>query len=83
MQAEVLTEPVTALDGGADGLNFYRRIISGAKDFLLPAGFLAVEIGINQAAAVKNLLAENNFTEIEILKDLAGLERVICAKQKF
>lgn len=83
LQAEVLTEPVTALDGGADGLNFYRRIISGAKDFLLPAGFLAVEIGINQAAAVKNLLAENNFTEIEILKDLAGLERVICAKQKF
>lgn len=83
LQAEVLTEPVTALDGGADGLNFYRRIISGAKDFLLPAGFLAVEIGINQAAAVKNLFAENNFVEIEILKDLAGLERVICAKQKF
>lgn len=83
LQAEVLSEPATALDGGADGLNFYRRIISQAKNFLLPAGFLAVEIGISQAAAVKNLLAENNFANIEILRDLAGLERVICARQKF
>ena len=83
LQAEVLSEPIKALDGGLDGLNFYRRIISSAEKFLLPRGFLAFEIGINQAAAVKNLLAENNFVEIEILRDLAGLERVICAKQKF
>lgn len=83
LQDEVKNEPLRALDGGADGLNFYREIISKSPKFLLNGGLLAVEIGINQAAAVKKIFAENNFCDIEILKDLAGLERVICAKQKF
>ena len=83
LQDEVKNEPLRALDGGEDGLNFYREIISKSPKFLLNGGLLAVEIGINQAAAVKKIFAENNFCDIEILKDLAGLERVICARQKF
>ncbi len=83
LQDEVKNEPLRALDGGEDGLNFYREIISQSPKFLLNGGLLAVEIGINQAVAVKKIFAENNFCDIEILKDLAGLERVICARQKF
>ena len=82
LQDEVKKEPLTALDGGADGLNFYREIISNAPKFLLDGGLLAVEIGSTQAKDVKKIFVENNFCEIKILRDLAGLERVICA-QKF
>ena len=77
LQAEVRTEPIIALDGGADGLNFYRRIISDAPRFLIDGGLLAVEIGINQAAAVKNFFAAANFIDVMIFNDLAGLERVV------
>ena len=80
LQAEVKREPQQALDGGEDGLSFYRRIISDAPRFLLNGGLLAVEIGINQASAVKNLFAQANFAEITILKDLAGLERVVAGR---
>lgn len=77
LQNEVKREPRLALDGGVDGLDFYRRIIEGAPNFLFSGGFLAVEIGINQADAVKNLFAKN-FTDIEIFRDLAGIERVVA-----
>ena len=75
--AEVKREPRLALDGGEDGLNFYRRIISGAPKFLSARGILAFEVGINQAAAVKNLMAAN-FADVKIFKDLAGIERVVA-----
>ena len=78
LQEEVKREPKIALDGGVDGLNFYRRIIEEAPKFLSAGGFLAVEVGINQASAVKNLLTKH-FTEIKILRDLSGIERVIAA----
>lgn len=82
LQAEVQSEPRLALDGGEDGLNFYRRIIFDAPNFLTAGGLLAVEVGINQAAAVKNLLAvDGRFTPAEILKDLSGIERVVAAKR--
>ena len=82
LQAEVRTEPATALDGGADGLKFYRRIVEGAPNFLFSGGFLAMEVGLNQSAAVKNLLVENgNFGGVEILKDLAGIDRVVFARR--
>ena len=80
LQTEVKREPQTALDGGEDGLSFYQRIISDAPRFLLSGGLLAVEIGINQASAVKNLFAQANFVDVTILKDLAGLERVITGR---
>jgi len=77
LQDEVKREPSIALDGGDDGLNFYRRIVDAAPNFLCKGGFLAVEIGINQAQDVKNLF-EKNFTDIKILKDLAGIERMLA-----
>lgn len=77
LQDEVKIEPQIALDGGVDGLDFYRRIVDDAPNFLFSGGFLAVEIGINQANAVKNLFAKN-FTDIEIICDLAGIERVVA-----
>ena len=80
LQAEVKTEPIIALDGGADGLNFYRRITSEAPRFLTDGGVLAVEIGINQAAAVKKLFEAANFIDVTIFNDLAGLERVVIGK---
>ena len=79
LQSEVQREPQLALDGGADGLSFYRRIISDAPKFLVDGGLLAVEIGVNQAAAVKALFAVN-FIDVEIVKDLAGLERIVVGK---
>ena len=64
-----------------DGVEFYSRIISGAKNCLKPNGFLAFELGINQAQLVKNML-EADFKNIEITPDLAGIERVITAQLK-
>ncbi len=81
LQSEVKKEPRIALDGGEDGLNFYRRIVSEAPKFLVDGGLLAVEVGINQAAAVKTLFAENNFVDVEIVKDLAGIERVVAGRK--
>lgn len=81
---EVKREPKIAFDGGADGLNFYRKIISKAPKFLFDGGLLAVEVGINQAAAVKNLIeGDRNFHGAGILKDLAGVERVVYANRNF
>jgi len=80
LQAEVKTEPIIALDGGADGLNFYRRITSEAPRFLTDCGILAVEIGINQASTVKKLFEAANFIDVTIFNDLAGLERVVIGK---
>ena len=76
LQAEVQREPEIALDGGVDGLDFYRRIVDDAPNFLFDGGFLAVEIGINQAADVKKFF-QKNFTDVEIIRDLADIERVI------
>ena len=83
LQIEVKSEPTIALDGGNDGLNFYRRILSDAPEFLRDGGLLAVEIGINQSAAVKNLFERNNFVDIKIFRDLAGIERVIAGRNSF
>lgn len=80
LQKEVKIEPKTALDGGNDGLEFYRRIISESPRFLVEGGILAVEIGINQSLEVKKLFEANNFSEINIINDLAGIERVIIGK---
>lgn len=78
LQAEVQREPKIALDGGVDGLNFYRRIVNESPNFLFAGGFIAVEIGINQAVAVKNMLDEN-FVDVKIIRDLSNIERVVTA----
>lgn len=73
-------EPYIALDGDTDGLKFYRIIAEKAGEFLNKDGYLFLEIGYDQGEAVKELLSLNGFYDIRILKDLAGLDRVISAK---
>lgn len=78
LQAEVQREPKSALDGGADGLDFYRRIISDAPKFLINGGLLAVEVGFNQSSAVKNLFEASKFFAMNVVKDLSGINRVVA-----
>ena len=73
-----LYEPRLALDGGADGLSFYRRIMAEAPAFLKEGGALAVEVGAGEAAAVAALARTHpRIVQTEIHKDLAGIERVV------
>lgn len=72
-------EPRLALDGGADGLDIYRRIINEAPEYLKSGGRLYFEIGYNQGEAVSELLNKRGFTGVEIRKDLAGLNRCVRA----
>ena len=76
-------EPMTALDGGDDGLAFYRRISAEAPQNLKTGGFLILEIGSDQAEAVSALLDEAGvYDEVEVHKDLAGLDRVVMCKKR-
>ncbi len=70
-------EPVLALDGGEDGLYFYRRIISKLPVFLKKKGCIIFEIGYNQGYALCSMLKENNFKNISVRQDLSGLDRVV------
>jgi release factor glutamine methyltransferase len=70
-------EPVIALDGKEDGLFFYKEICRGLKDYLNPGGHVLFEIGYDQGEAVKKLLQEAEMININIIKDLAGLDRVV------
>jgi release factor glutamine methyltransferase len=70
-------EPMMALDGTADGLLFYRRITEQAKDYLNEEGWLLVEIGYDQGADVRDLFLANGFKDVEVVKDLAGNDRVV------
>ncbi len=70
-------EPLTALDGGDDGLIFYRRISEIAKDMFENNGTLIFEIGYNQGQTVSDILRENGFRNVEILKDFCGNDRVV------
>jgi len=72
-------EPLLALDGGEDGLVFYRRIAVEARKYLTRGGVLLLEIGYDQADAVEELLKRCGYVDIEVKKDLAGLNRVVCA----
>lgn len=73
-------EPRLALDGSEDGLLFYRRIIEESGCFLKENGYLMFEIGCDQGEAVKSLMADAGFTEIEVKKDYAGFDRVVKGK---
>jgi len=77
---EVQREPSAALDGGLDGLDFYRRITADARNFLLAGGGLIFEVGDGQAAAVKKILASNGYSAISGLFDLARCERVVMGQ---
>lgn len=77
LEKELSFEPENALDGGADGLDFYRDIIAEAKSHLNKNGLLMFEIGFDQGDAVRTLLAKNGFTETFLLKDFSGLDRIV------
>lgn len=74
-------EPVLALDGREDGLYFYRRIVEDAWDHLTDGGWLLFEIGFDQAAEVSEMMKHKGYHEIEVKKDLAGLDRVVMGQK--
>lgn len=78
---DVQKEPRIALDGGPDGLKFYRAIIKKAQNLLKKESLLAFEIGYNQTKEITSLLQENKFEVYKIIKDYSDFERVIIARQ--
>ena len=72
-----LHEPMLALDGGQDGLEFYRRIAGQAVTRLAPNGRLFLEIGCEQAAAVAEILQKQGYREVQVFQDLAGKDRIV------
>jgi release factor glutamine methyltransferase len=74
-------EPSLALFAGNDGLDIYRRLIPQAFAALVPGGFIALEIGYGQQTAVRSLLADTGFTNIEFTPDLQGIPRVAVARR--
>lgn len=80
LQTEVKDfDPKEALDGGEDGLDFYRHIIRDSSEYLKSGGFLVFEIGDGQSERIIEILKNNNFEDIQSLKDYAGKERIISA----
>lgn len=77
MEEVRLYEPCLALDGHEDGLYFYRRIVEESTAYLKRGGRLYFEIGYDQGVLVPKLLEERGFREIEVVRDLAGLDRVV------
>lgn len=75
-------EPINALDGKEDGLYFYRRIIDEGQNYLKPKGYLMFEIGYDQGEEVSRLMQQAGYSEIKVIKDLAGLDRVVIGKGK-
>jgi len=76
----ILHEPKIALDGGKDGLDFYRYLAMEAQVYLKPGGLLALEIGHDQGESVKTLLQEWDWCDIKVYKDANGQDRVVTAK---
>lgn len=82
LQPEISYEPAIALDGGEDGLDFYRKIIAAAAAYLKKDGFLMMEMGFGQKAAIENIFQRSaDFEIIEIVKDYNKIDRVIVAKK--
>lgn len=78
---EVRREPRIALDGGPDGLKFYRALGEKAVRFLRPGGLLAAEVGIGQAETVRTFFENGGLTDIEIIPDYGGVDRAVCGKR--
>ena len=73
-------EPMSALDGEADGLLFYKKITQNSNNYLEPSGYLLYEIGFDQGKDVEDIMITNGFKDIRIIKDLSGLDRVVKGK---
>lgn len=72
-------EPIGALTDGGDGLDYYRRLLMEGRAYLKKNGFIALEIGIYQSEAVKRIAEDNGWKNIRIIKDYAGIDRVVLA----
>lgn len=82
LQDEVrLHDPILALDGSEDGLKYYRNISSEAGMYLEPDGWLCFEIGAEQALDVSDIMEREGFRNITVIKDLAGLDRVVMGRR--
>lgn len=75
-------EPIQALDGGVDGLDFYRKITEEAPKYLKKNGYLFFEIGYDQGQEVQRLMCEAGFMDVAVIKDLAGNDRVVKGQLK-
>jgi release factor glutamine methyltransferase len=73
-------EPLEALDGGENGLDYYRAITPEAKNYLKEGGYLMFELGNNQADAVRKMAEDTGFINISLIKDYAGIERILITK---
>lgn len=71
-------EPLFALDGGADGLYFYRKITEKAPAYMRKGAYLIFEIGCSQGAAVTEIMKKSGFENVRVLRDYTGLDRVVC-----
>jgi release factor glutamine methyltransferase len=81
LQPEIMEwEPLNALDGGSDGLNFYREIVPAARKFLKDSGIIMFELGDDCAHDVEVMFDDAGYSEIEIKKDYSGIKRIIQAK---
>ena len=74
-------EPRLALDGGDDGLACYRILAGQAGRYLRAGGWLVTEIGADQGKDVSGLYEKAGFSDVSCIKDLAGLDRVVCARR--
>lgn len=75
-------EPRNALDGGEDGIRYYRDILQDARKYLRPAGFIFLEVGEGQAGDVTEIACSNNFKNISVIKDCAGIDRILVINRR-
>jgi release factor glutamine methyltransferase len=80
LSREVQKDPITALDGGPDGLALVERLVAEAKSRLVPGGLIALEIGHDQAERVMALLAANNYRDIASHRDYQDIQRFVLAR---
>jgi release factor glutamine methyltransferase len=73
-------EPVAALNGGEDGMDYYRLILSSAMEYLKPGGFIFLELGYDQADAVQKQANAEGFKEVVVINDFAGIGRILKAR---
>ena len=70
-----------ALKGGSDGLDFYRRITKEAGSYLQKGGWLCLEIGYDQGESVRRMLIMNDYRDVSVTQDYAGMDRVVCGRK--
>jgi len=80
LQREVKHDPKLALDGGRDGLDVIRNLVASLQTRLAPPALIVLEVGLDQAEPVRELLARQNYRDISMTKDYQGVQRIVSAK---